>query len=164
VTAHVRMGELHVSSSPGNEIAAIGLGSCIGLAIVDRHAGVAGMAHIVLPQSAGSAGPLAKFADTAVPELLAQLQRAGAQRGRCEVALAGGARMFAMSTGLAIGDRNQEAVRAALARERLAVHAAATGGERGRTLRVIVGDWAVTVQEPGGDRVALLGTKSRPPR
>ena len=47
----VRMGELAVSATPTDELVAVGLGSCIGLVIVDRSAGVAGLAHIVLPQS-----------------------------------------------------------------------------------------------------------------
>ncbi len=45
------MGELAVSSTVGDELVAIGLGSCIGLAMVDREAGVAGLAHVVLPES-----------------------------------------------------------------------------------------------------------------
>jgi len=32
----VRMGEIAVSRDPGEELVAVGLGSCIGLAIVDR--------------------------------------------------------------------------------------------------------------------------------
>ncbi len=35
-----------------DELFAIGLGSCIGLALVDCRARVAGLAHIVLPESA----------------------------------------------------------------------------------------------------------------
>ena len=34
----VRMGELAVSSTPGDVLVSIGLGSCIGLALVDRAA------------------------------------------------------------------------------------------------------------------------------
>ena len=38
---NVRMGELAVSDTVGDELVAIGLGSCIGLALVDRAANVA---------------------------------------------------------------------------------------------------------------------------
>ena len=63
----VRMGELAVSSAAGDVLVSLGLGSCIGLALVDRKMGIAGLAHVVLPDSAGQddAGP-GKFADRAV--------------------------------------------------------------------------------------------------
>ena len=51
----VRMGELAVSSASGRVLVSLGLGSCIGLALIDRRMGIAGLAHIVLPQSQGHA-------------------------------------------------------------------------------------------------------------
>src|ERR1700760_4864899 len=101
--ASAPMGEMVISSDPNEELVALGLGSCIGLAIVDRTAGVAGLAHIVLPESNDRGDLVGKFADTAVPELIAQMRRAGAVPRRFETAIAGGARMFEMSGGLDIG-------------------------------------------------------------
>jgi len=155
--ASVRMGELVVSRIASDELVTIGLGSCIGLALIDRTAKVAGLAHIVLPHSQGMAGPAAKFADRAVPELVAEMQKAGASKSRLEAALVGGARMFTLGSGLDIGARNEAAVRDALARLQVRIHATATGGNRGRTVRVGVGEGTVNVQEAGGERVALLG-------
>ena len=155
--ASVRMGELVVSRTSSDEIVAIGLGSCIGLALIDRTAKVAGLAHIVLPDSQGMAGPAAKFADRAVPELVAEMQKAGASKSRIEAALVGGARMFALGSGLDIGARNEAAVRTALGQLRVRIHATATGGNRGRTVRVGVGEGTVNVQEAGGERMTLLG-------
>jgi chemotaxis protein CheD len=164
--ASVRMGELVVSRTPSDEIVAIGLGSCIGLALIDRSAKVAGLAHIVLPDSQGMAGPAAKFADRGVPELVAEMQKFGATKSRLEAVLVGGARMFALGSGLDIGARNDAAVRAALGCLQVRIHATATGGNRGRTVRVGVGEGTVNVQEAGGERVALLGfgAAGRPPR
>ncbi len=155
--ASVRMGELVVSRTASDEIVAIGLGSCIGLALIDRGARVAGLAHIVLPDSQGMEGPAAKFADRAVPELVAAMQKAGASKSRLEAALVGGARMFALGSGLDIGARNEAAVKTALERLQVRINATATGGNRGRTVRVGVGEGTVNVQEAGGERVALLG-------
>ena len=90
--AGVRMGEMVVSKNPKDELVALGLGSCIGLAIVDRTAGVAGLAHIVLPESNDRGGHAGKFADTAVPELIARMRKAGAVERHFETALVGGAR------------------------------------------------------------------------
>ena len=150
------MGEMVISSDPNDELLALGLGSCIGLAMVDRQAGVAGLAHVVLPESDGAGAPAAKFADTAVPELLARLCDAGALRGRLQVAIAGGASMFARSQSLDIGARNQHAVRRALSRARLRCDAADIGGELGRTMRVSVRTGAVTIRSAGQEPVQLL--------
>ncbi len=154
----VRMGEFHVSSRPGDEIGVIGLGSCIGLALLDRRGGIAGVAHIVLPESNGADGPSGKFADTGVPALVADMCRAGAISSRLEAVLAGGAQMFAATSKLAVGPRNEEAVRSALATRRIPIRAAATGGERGRTLNVTVGDFSVSVREAGRPAVELLAS------
>jgi chemotaxis protein CheD len=160
--ASARMGEMVVSSDPNEELVALGLGSCIGLAIVDRTAGVAGLAHIVLPESNDWTDQMGKFADTAVPELIAKMRRAGAVKRRFEAAIAGGARMFEMSGGLDIGSRNEEAVRGALAQARIPVKAAQTGGSIGRTLKITVDDLLVTVRAAGQTAETLL--EGRKPR
>jgi chemotaxis protein CheD len=150
------MGEMVVSADPADELVALGLGSCIGLAIVDRSARVAGLAHIVLPESGDKVDQPGKFADTGVPELIARMRRAGAVERRFEIALVGGARMFEMSGGLDIGSRNEQAVRAALATARIAVRVAQTGGNQGRTVRIAVGEGRVTVRVTGQPPVTLL--------
>ncbi len=160
----VRMGELVVSKVADEEIVAIGLGSCIGLTLIDRVAGVAGLAHIVLPESHTGAGPAAKFADTAVPEMIDQMKRAGAQQGRLEAYMVGGARMFALGSGMDIGARNDAAVRSALERRQIKVRASETGGSRGRTVRVQVGAGTIHVQEAGGEKIALVGERGRATR
>ena len=154
--ASARMGEMVVSSDPNEVLVALGLGSCIGLAIVDRAAGVAGLAHIVLPESNDRADQVGRFADTAVPELIAKMRQAGAVERRFETAIAGGARMFEMSGGLDIGSRNEAAVRAALAKARITVKAAETGGSTGRTVKITVGDMLVTVRSAGQPPETLL--------
>jgi chemotaxis protein CheD len=150
----VRMGEIEVSKRTGEELVARGLGSCIGLALIDRSSGVAGMAHIVLPESNGSTGEPGKFADLAVPALVTRMQKAGAVARRLEAVMAGGARMFELGE-MDIGARNADAVKAGLTRAGLRVRAAETGGNRGRTMRLTVGDFEVTVKEAGGEPVTL---------
>jgi chemotaxis protein CheD len=154
------MGEIEVSKRVGDELVARGLGSCIGLAVVDRSAGVAGLAHIVLPQSSETDRRTGRFADLAVPTLIDRVCEAGASRPRLEAVLAGGARMFELGE-LDIGARNAEAVRAELAASGLSVRAAATGGSRGRTMRVEVRDCTVTVKEAGGVCTTLLDGRGR---
>lgn len=153
------MGELKVSRARDGELVAIGLGSCIGLAVIDREACIAGLAHVVLPDSQGVNGPAPKFADTAIPEMMSALRRLGANLARCHAVLVGGARMFALSGGLDIGGRNEAAVREALGHVGMGISATATGGTRGRTVRVTVGTGEVKVQEAGGENVTLLGPR-----
>jgi chemotaxis protein CheD len=158
MAAGVRMGEMIVSTDPTVELVALGLGSCIGLAIIDRSAGVAGLAHIVLPESHDAAAP-GKFADTAVPLMLQKLKRAGAVERRMEIVMVGGARMFEMSGGLDIGSRNEQAVHAALAKLRLRARFVQTGGNQGRTLKVAVATGHVTVRVAGQAALTLLEAK-----
>jgi chemotaxis protein CheD len=157
----VRMGELAVSRTPGDVLVSIGLGSCIGLALVDARRGLAGLAHIMLPEDAGvrpSDGLLAKYATRAVPALIEQVCAVGAFRHRLEAVLVGGAQMFSMSgagSGLDIGIRNEEATRRALERENVPIRSADTAGTRGRTIRVHISPLMVTSREVGGTEVRL---------
>jgi chemotaxis protein CheD len=150
------MGEIEVSSQTGEELVARGLGSCIGLALIDCQSGVAGMAHIVLPEAPGPSDPEpGKFADLAVPELISQMRRAGATVRRLDAVLAGGARMFELGE-MDIGARNAEAVKEGLARSGVTVRASDTGGNRGRTMRLTVGEFTVRVKEAGGEVTTLF--------
>jgi chemotaxis protein CheD len=159
----VRMGELAVSSVPGDVLVSLGLGSCIGLALLDHRMRVAGLAHIVLPESQGHVNENPrKFADLAVPQLVTELARLGARKVRLEAVLVGGASMFTgAASSLEVGQRNEAAVRELLMSMRIPVVAAATGGNRGRTIRVDVATGAVTVREAGGkDTELLAGTRA----
>jgi chemotaxis protein CheD len=153
------MGELAVSDDPGDVLVSIGLGSCIGLALVDRARSLAGLAHVMLPSSeAGSAGEPSKFADTAVPALLSEVLALGTTPPRLEAVLVGGARMFAFGGGaLDIGQRNEDATITALKRHGLRVAGKATSGNKGRTVRVHVDGGRVVYKEAGGVEATLLG-------
>ena len=50
---HVGMADLVVVSAPA-KLVTLGLGSCIGLVVFDSVAKVAGMVHIMLPDSRGA--------------------------------------------------------------------------------------------------------------
>lgn len=157
------MGELAASATPGDELVSMGLGSCVGVALVDRERCVAGLAHVMLPTANAAYSAPAKFADRAVPSLVALAERMGARVDRLEAVLAGGAQMFGTAIaragrgagGLDLGTRNEAAVRDALAAAGIPVRAAATGGDRGRTVRVRVAEARVTVKEAGRAEVEL---------
>jgi chemotaxis protein CheD len=155
----VRMGEASASNTPGDVLACIGLGSCIGLALVDRARGVAALGHVMLPASSTPDVPQPhKFADLAVPLLIDLAVAHGAMRRRLEAALVGGAAMFQFGgSGQDIGARNAQAVTALLEAARVPIRATATGGGSGRTVRVHVGtDLSITVRAAGGPEDQLL--------
>jgi chemotaxis protein CheD len=159
----VRMGEASASNTPGDVLACIGLGSCIGLALVDRAKGVAALAHVMLPESSQPDPPQPhKFADLAVPALIDLALAHGAGRTRLEAALVGGAAMFQFGgSGQDIGARNADAVTRLLDRARIPVRATATGGGKGRTVRIHVGaDITIAVREAGGRDAQLLGERA----
>lgn len=152
----VRMGEYAFSGSAGDMLVSLGLGSCIGLALLDRRAAVAGLAHVVLPAAEGRDGAPGKFADTAVPVLLDAVVGLGARRMRVEAVLVGGASMFSFGgNGLEVGQRNDAAVREALAKLRIPIVAADTGGAKGRTVRVRVETGLVTSKAAGEAELEL---------
>ena len=68
------------------------LGSCVGVVLYDRVARLGGLAHIVLPDSRGAADHPGKFADTAIPAMIAEIERQlqAQARGRLVAKLAGG--------------------------------------------------------------------------
>jgi chemotaxis protein CheD len=156
----VRMGELATSSDPGTPLVSIGLGSCIGLALVDCAAGVAGLAHVMLPGPGGDAAakrPAGTFADTGVPALLEAVLAAGARRMCVTAVIVGGAQMFGGAGRMQVGQRNEEAVREALRAARIPIARAETGGGSGRTIRVYLDDVRVTSRAAGGSEEILYG-------
>ena len=155
------MGDWVISTTPDDVLVSVGLGSCIGLALLEPVRRVGALAHIMLPEAPegdDGRGGEAKFADVAVPLVLERLRDAGAVPSRLRAAVVGGARMFTVpDTGLDIGTRNEQAVLAELGRAGVPVVATATGGTTGRTVRVHVGTARITVKSAGGREVALLG-------
>jgi len=136
----VGMAEIKITAKHNDTLMALGLGSCVGVCAFDAQAGIAGLAHIVLPDSGGSMETPGKFADTAVPQLLEQMTRLGASVSRIKVALAGGAQLFAFKSGgprLEIGLRNAEAVSAQLKQRNIPIMATDLGGATGRTIHLL---------------------------
>jgi chemotaxis protein CheD len=135
----VGLGELAVTRTDAEPLVARGLGSCIALCLFDPAARVAGLAHVVLPGKDPFDEPNPKFAGSALPALIAALHEVGgaADPRRYEARLAGGAHVLTMGGSASlprIGDKNLEAVRAALAAACVPVVAEHVGGGRGRTV------------------------------
>lgn len=126
------------------------LGSCIGVALHDRRLRLAGLAHVVLPDSQGRPEDLGKYADTAIPELLRLMKaQAEGEAVRPVAKLAGGARMFAFQTGVVIGEQNLAAVERALEAAGIPLLGRCCGGNKGRRMSLDIVSGAVTVEAVG---------------
>ena len=118
------------------------LGSCVGVAMYDSARKIAGLAHILMPSSQEVRDAninIMKYADTAVPELLRRMERAGASAFNISAKLAGGAQMFSMSGASSqfnIGDRNVAMAREALQKLRIKLVAQDVGANYGRTVEI----------------------------
>jgi chemotaxis protein CheD len=160
----VAIGQWGVAAAP-SKIRTL-LGSCVGVVLYDRTARSGGLAHIVLPNSRGATDHPGKYADTAVPALIADLERVirGKSAGRLVAKLAGGASMFTLGAAGAgatpsptrnIGLMNQEAVERLLAELRIPIIARDLGGETGRHVTLDLATGLVVVRSPGAGEKEL---------
>ena len=154
----VGMSEIQILKERG-QLVCLGLGSCIGLCALDPVANIAGMVHVMLPESFGtqSDAKAGKFADTGVPSLIAQMETAGAKRARLILAMAGGAQVFKFGSGvesrLDVGARNSLAVESRLRALGLTAKAKDVGGDCGRTVTFTLESGLVTVKTvPTGEK------------
>lgn len=149
----VGMGEFGVAAH--GRLAVRGLGSCVAVIVHDASTHVGGIAHVMLPSHtlARNQERPAKFADTAVPLLVGEMERAGAHRHNLRVRLVGGAKMFdtlGPDGTMHMGERNLVACRAAVAHAGLVVAGEEVGGQRGRSILFDVLRGTVTVRTLGG--------------
>ncbi|MDD3857397.1 MAG: chemotaxis protein CheD [Methanoculleus sp.] len=126
------LGELRVGKCP---MGTIGLGSCIALILHDQRRSLAGLAHIMLPESRGDTDRPGKFADTAIDALLEEMGRAGSTKSSLTATVVGGASMFEFSANsLNIGERNAVAVKGLLQEQGIRIEHEETGGKVGRSV------------------------------
>jgi len=134
----VGMADLKVAKPPDKLITA-GLGSCIGICLLDKATKIGSLTHIMLPSSlqAKNADNKAKFADTAIVAVLEEMRKAGAGTSGLVAKIAGGAQMFKFSGEndiLKIGERNARAVEENLEKYRIRLLVKDVGGNYGRTI------------------------------
>jgi chemotaxis protein CheD len=146
----VLMGRWAVASAP--TLIRTLLGSCVGVVLHDRQGKLGGVAHIVLPDSRGATDHPGKYADTAIPVLIEDMERLAGRRlrPRLTAKLFGGASMFQGGASMDIGKSNQVAVERVLAEFGVAVVARDMGGEAGRRLTFSTATGIVAVRIPGG--------------
>ena len=155
----VGMADLNVCVSP-NAITTLGLGSCVGIVLYDPPRKIAGMVHIMLPDSTKILNNenKAKFADTGIDLLIKRMLEIGAERRQLIAKIAGGAQMFAFSNNsdmMRIGERNVEATKIKLAELGISIRAEDTGANYGRTIEFYPENGSLLIKSVGKERKIL---------
>lgn len=153
---NVGIGQWKVVRSP-TALRAI-LGSCVGVVIYDAAQKIAGMAHVLLPDSRGTSEHPGRYADTAIPGMIEDLfrTRGSMVRNGLVAKLAGGAKMFDTQGVMAIGDANHRAVLGQLETMRIPVLSDDIGGEIGRNVTFDTTTGRFFVKRPGGKLYEVL--------
>lgn len=108
-----------------------GLGSCIGLFVMDRLSGLSGGAHIPLPYAVETKEFL--DAENLIHTMLESFCRLGSDLSCLRAKVAGGAQIFPSSQG--VGPKNAEVVLHQLTMRKIFLAAADVGGAVSRTVR-----------------------------
>ncbi|MEM3120808.1 MAG: chemotaxis protein CheD, partial [Candidatus Nitrosocaldus sp.] len=156
---HVKIGELAVSRDlPLTTI----VGSCIACCIYDDRNKVGGMAHIMLPTNRINrsndihTNTKAKYADTAIKNLVDSLIKNGADINNLKAKIVGGARVFAHESDedmFNIGGRNAEKVREMLKEYRIRIIAEDIGGRGGRNVTFDPSNLTIKVKGNGYEKI-----------
>ncbi|MCG7342892.1 chemotaxis protein CheD [Sporosarcina sp. ACRSL] len=153
----VGIADMNIVHGP-NMIRTSGLGSCVGVVLYDEVKKIAGLLHVMLPDSSlgrSNNVNVAKFADTGIYSLMEMLKAEGVRPLSLKAKIAGGSQMFQFgsSDSIRIGPRNVEAVKKELARLSIPLIAEDTGGSSGRTIEFDPMTSALSI------RTVNLGTK-----
>ncbi len=149
----VGMGQIDFAH-PSEPVRAV-LGSCVGLVLYHPPSSRGMLAHIVLPEAAGRQGPPGKFADTALPYMLEELQKVGAYKSCLIAKIAGGGQMFGGQGPLQIGKQNVAAVEGLLQAQRITLVGSHVGGQQGRRVQFDATTGEYHVEVAGKEKVIL---------
>jgi len=143
----VSMGEIAVTDGK-DVLTALGVGSCLIIALYDPKKRIGGLAHTMLAKSNchdGENGRNTKYADAAIDEMIKKMNRLGAQKTDIEAKLAGGANMFSDFESN-IGKEIILSAKEKLKREGIPLIGESVGGSMGRTVEFCVSSGIITVK------------------
>lgn len=157
----VGIGEYAMSDAADDLVITHALGSCVAVCLHDPVSGVAGLIHVLLPESRinpqRAAEQPAAFADTGIPLFVRTAETMGLVRKRTAVKLIGGAEITNAggNSAMNIGRRNVIAAKSLLWRLGLLIKAEAVGGTQARTVHLSVGTGLIRISS-GNNAVAEL--------
>ncbi len=149
----VGVSDMKVSGAPDETLITYSLGSCIGVAIYDPAAKVAGLLHYMLPDSNLDKDKAAKnpfmFADSGIPSLFKAAYALGAQKNRLIVCVVGGAQVLDQKGFFNIGKRNNMALRKIFFKNNVIIKNEEIGGNVNRTIRIEVNSGDIYLKTSG---------------
>lgn len=156
----VGMAELKAARNPA-VLTCVGLGSCVGVILYDKIAKIGAMAHVMMPDSQRAklsetkAINKAKYADTAIDEMLKEMEKLGARKIHTKAYIFGGANMFPelfhKDAFLNMGERNSKTVKEELALRKIRVIAEDVGGSAGRTITLYIESGRIEMKTAQGE-------------
>lgn len=158
----VGIGEIIVSHNP-DVLKALGIGSCVAVILYDKEAHIGGLAHVMLPESKDYVGRihnsrsidnLTRYADIAIPKMIDDMEKAGANIKSIRAKIAGGAQMFPDIKGDIgnVGIRNADAVKKSLKEKNIHIEAEDIGGNFGRSVRFDITTQKVSIKTIIGEK------------
>ena len=146
---------MKISAKKDDLIITHALGSCLGVAVHDAAACVGGLLHVMLPLSTIDPAKASKnpfmFVDTGFVQLLTACFKAGAQKRRLEIRVAGGANPNNREEDdlFQIGKRNLVILRKLLWKNGLLLKSVDVGGSDSRTMSLEIGSGRVSIKSGG---------------
>ncbi len=127
------------------------LGTCVGVTLCDRQAGVGGLIHLVLPRPGDPQSPWRPelYASTGLPLFIEKLRKSGAAKKRLVACVAGGGLTGPLTERdltLDFGGRTADVVENILREEGIPIEKSEMGGYFGCRLKLDPKTWATEIQ------------------
>ncbi|MBN2755119.1 MAG: chemotaxis protein CheD [Candidatus Goldbacteria bacterium] len=147
------MGALKVTNNPADRLITYSLGSCLGVAIYDPVAKVAGLLHAQLPQSSLNREKAflapSIYVDTGIPLLFEKAYALGAEKKRIILKLAGATTKGDSEEFFKIGERNYIIARKLLWKNQVFISGEDVGGNIARTISIDAATGIVIIKSGG---------------
>lgn len=126
------------------------LGSCVAVALHDPVAKVGGLNHYLLPEGSPEERENTRYGICAIPMLIEECVRLGAQRGRLQAKVYGGGNVISVSSlGEGIGKRNIEIAEQILRENNIPIVEKNVAGESARTIKLNTSNFNVIHNQSG---------------
>lgn len=149
----VGISEFVVSTDPTERLVTYSLGSCVGLALHDPVAGVAGLLHAMMPTAkadpAKAAITPAMYTDAGSMALLQAMFDRGATRANIVAKVAGAASQVDSKNLFRIGERNHMVLRKVLWKNGILIAGEDVGGAISRSIYLDVASGITTLKSAG---------------
>lgn len=130
----IHVGQICIDNSPA-AISTV-LGSCVAVCIYDKHLGIGGMNHYLLPFWNGFGLQSPKFGNISIPKLIEGILEKGSRLESLEAKIFGGASISNISSqNMMIGQKNIIVAKEIIKEYKIPIVAEDVGGQSGRKIQ-----------------------------